>query len=457
MKRTLPILTLALFAAALAVPSTSGQADGAKAIPKADGKAPAKDEGKAAPTDDKALPLTEGFIRFRVQEIDKTLRVGYAVIVADVNGDNKPDIVVADDDKVVWYENPTWKRRTIIENIRNSDGAIVEKRTEPDNVSIAAIDLDGDGKVDFVLAAGWTSRFDEKKTSTLQWLSRGKTLDEPWEVHPIPCDEATVHRIKVVDLNGDGKPQIIVAPLMGKDSTLKANWMDGRPVKILSYKIPTDPIKGPWKAEVLDENLHVVHAISAVPPLREKKPAGLLTASYEGVTLLARDDAGHVSSGLIGKGNQASPLGSRGSSEAKIGTLKATKFVAAIEPWHGNQVVVYTPGKDANKPWDQKVIDAKLRWGHAVWCADLDGDGADEIIVGVRDDPSRGENFTDRRGVRIYKSQDGNGRNWDRILVDEGAVAVEDLTVADLDGDGRPDIIAVGRQTGNLRIYWNRK
>jgi len=35
-------------------------------------------------------------------------------------------------------------------------------------------------------------------------------------------------------------------------------------------------------------------------------------------------------------------------------------------------------------------------------------------------------------------------------------VAVEDLVAADLDGDGKIDIIAVGRATGNCRIYWNQ-
>jgi hypothetical protein len=32
---------------------------------------------------------------------------------------------------------------------------------------------------------------------------------------------------------------------------------------------------------------------------------------------------------------------------------------------------------------------------------------------------------------------------------------VEDLAVADLNGDGKLHIVAVGRQTGNARIYWN--
>ncbi|HEX4590931.1 MAG TPA: FG-GAP-like repeat-containing protein, partial [Gemmataceae bacterium] len=88
----------------------------------------------------------------------------------------------------------------------------------------------------------------------------------------------------------------------------------------------------------------------------------------------------------------------------------------------------------------------------------LDGDGADEIIAGVRDDPSPGrDQFSDRRGVRIYRCRDTTGQAWERQLIDEGGVAVEDLAVADLNGDGRPDIIAVGRQTGTARIYWNVK
>jgi hypothetical protein len=35
-------------------------------------------------------------------------------------------------------------------------------------------------------------------------------------------------------------------------------------------------------------------------------------------------------------------------------------------------------------------------------------------------------------------------------------VAVEDIAVSDFDGDGKPDIIAVGRATHNAVIYWNR-
>jgi len=41
------------------------------------------------------MPRVE-FPTFKMQEIAKDLEVGYAVLIADINGDKKPDIVVVD-------------------------------------------------------------------------------------------------------------------------------------------------------------------------------------------------------------------------------------------------------------------------------------------------------------------------------------------------------------------------
>lgn len=385
------------------------------------------------------------FPRFKAQEIATDLTVGYAVTVADVNEDGKPDIVVVDSKRVVWYENPTWKVHTIISG-----------KTKPDNVCIAALDIDGDGHLDFVLGADWKP-FNTKEGGTLQWLKRGKTLDEEWSVYPIG-EEPTVHRVRVADIDGSGKPAIILAPLMGRESSAKGNWMDGRPVRILAYPIPKDPVKGPWEPKVLSEELHVVHNIW---PASHHKGRGIFAASYEGLSLLT-NDKGKWTTSKIGEGNQANPKASRGASEVKFGHLKDPNsyFAATIEPWHGNQIVVYTPPRPidegAPKLWDRHVLDDHLRWGHGVWCADLDGDGDEELVIGVRDNPAKDDKFTEKCGVRIYKATDGVGKTWARTIIEDGGVAVEDLTVADLNGDGKPDIIAVGRGTHNARIYWNQ-
>lgn len=387
-------------------------------------------------------------LKFRMQEIDTTLKVGYGVVIADVNGDGKPDIVVCDARRVVWYENPTWKRRIIIED-----------QTPPDNVCIAPCDIDGDGKIDFFLGADW-GRMDTTKGGTIHWLRRGKSLDEKWEVFKIG-EEPTVHRMRV-----EGRV-LVVAPLMGRDSTKEKNWLDGRPVRILKFWIPQHPVADPWKPEVFEESLHVVHNLWIDSPETSRVPChfpqvSMYFASFDGVSEMdlfsIRGNIQPPTIRRISEGNQSTPQNNRGASEVKVGILNyQSKFVTTIEPWHGHEVVVYTPADTPGAKMIRRVIDDKLRWGHALWCADLIGDvdGKCQIIVGVRDDLSMTPG--ERRGIRVYKKLGFDGEKWDRQIVDDGGIACEDLVVHDLDGDGRPDIIATGRQTGNVRIYWNRK
>ena len=49
--------------------------------------------------------------------------------------------------------------------------------------AVLLVDVDGDGKLDFVLGAGWKP-FDTKGGGTLQWLKQPKDLDDPWKLYP---------------------------------------------------------------------------------------------------------------------------------------------------------------------------------------------------------------------------------------------------------------------------------
>jgi hypothetical protein len=377
--------------------------------------------------------------RFRGQEIERELGVGYAVSVVDVNGDGKLDIVVVDRTRVVWYENPDWRRRIIIED-----------QTKPDNVCIAPHDIDGDGQIDFALGADWRPS-DTVSSGTIQWLTRGQTLDERWTVHAIGT-EPTVHRMRWGDFDGDDRAELIVLPLHGRG--VRPPEFNQNGVRILRYKVPDEPTDSDaWKAEVIDDALHVSHNLWPADLNRDQR-LDLLVVSFEGVSLLERSADGAWSRKLLADGNQeTSP--NRGSSEIKPGRLRPDAgydYLATIEPWHGFQVVVYTPsGEDGAAEWNRTVLDDQLAWGHAVWCANLDADAAEELIIGVRDDAG-----PHRSGVRLYDPQAGSDSvDWRRSLVDPGGVAVEDLAAADLDGDGDTDIVAAGRQTKNVKIYWN--
>ena len=57
-------------------------------------------------------------------------------------------------------------------------------------------------------------------------------------------------------------------------------------------------------------------------------------------------------------------------------------------------------------------------------------------------------------GLKLFlQKEDGS---WEQgAWVTNDLVAAEDLKIVDIDGDGRPDIVAAGRSTKNLVIFRN--
>lgn len=362
--------------------------------------------------------LAYGEIRFREQEIQRQFGVGYAVLIADVNNDRRPDIVAINPTQAVWFENPSWEKRVIL------DGA-----TKKDNVCIAAHDIDRDGKIDLALGADWQPA-NTASGGTLQWIGRSSDdSNRLWNLAPI-AEEPTLHRIRWGDVEGDGKQELVVAPLHGRGNK-GPNW-EGQGARILVYRVPPNPDRDSWPVEVADDSLHIVHNL-IVTNFDDDRQDEILTASREGVHVLKRLTKGGWSKTLIGEGSPG---------EIKMGRLGKTRYLATVEPWHGNSVVLY---REQKGKWAREVIEDQLSDGHALGWGDFDGDGDEELAVGWR----RG-----KHGVAVYK-RNAEGKWGKSLMVDDGGMATEDLAVADLNGDGRPEIVAVGRATGNVKIYWN--
>lgn len=370
---------------------------------------------------------------FKEQVIDPAIQIGYGLAVADVNGDGKNDILLADKNQFVWYENPAWTKRIITEAL-----------TEKDHVCIAARDIDGDGKCEIAVGAEWNPG-DTEKSGAVFYLVPPADRTQKWEAVRLAHEPAT-HRMKWVR-NRAGKYDLIVVPLHGRGN----KNAEGAGVRTLAYHMPADP-RQEWNTSLVHDSFHASHNLDIIPA-----PAGeaesLLLCGKEGVVRLNPTENGWRQQWI------ASHTGNpdlKGAGEVRYGLFGGGQpYVATIEPMHGNSLVIYTPPPDGpkNGEWKRTVLDDKLTDGHALACFDYMGINNRQIAVGWRSQQMVGPTV----GVKLFWTTKEDGSGWQQAAIDHNTMACEDLAAIDLDGDKDTDLIAAGRRTKNVKIYWNQR
>lgn len=107
--------------------------------------------------------------------------------VADINEDDVPDIISADNDngRVVWFEGPSFPFGILVNNLDNA-------------YDIVAADMDGDDVIDLVVNGLWNNY--------ILWLEAPL-----WTQHIITDDFEDVNLFTVADMNNDGNPDVVAA------------------------------------------------------------------------------------------------------------------------------------------------------------------------------------------------------------------------------------------------------
>src|SRR4051812_30012463 len=337
-----------------------------------------------------ALPLLAAAppARFAEHTIATGLRGGYQVVVADLNKDGKPDLIALASGmpELVWFENPTWERHVIAGGLSRM-------------INCAALDIDDDGVPEIVLASEFANQAKDS-AGVVSVLKHNGDPRQPWTVTEIDR-LATSHRLRVAKIDG-GKPVVVNAALTGA----KASAPEYRDQTPLVFYRP-----GEWKREtVSEENSGVVHGVWVIDWDGDGRDE-ILSASFTGIHLFKLGKGGKWTRTEIAKGDPA-PWPKSGSSDVAVGKLGKERILAAIEPWHGQQVAIYRKGKRA-------VIDDSLMDGHTIVTADLNGDGRDEVIAGYR-----GQG----RSVHVYYA---DGDRWTRTVLDNGGMAAAACAGAD--------------------------
>jgi hypothetical protein len=371
-----------------------------------------------------ALGQAADLPKFRHVTIDAYVKIGYGTAIADMNGDKKPDIILCDARNIAWYENPSWKKHIIVENL-----------TPRDHVCIAVRDIDGDGKAEIAAGAQWNpgETSDTAKSGAVFYLIPPADRTQKWT--PVQLKhEPTTHRMRWF-ATPTGKFDLVVLPLHGRGN--KGGKGDG--VRTLAYHKPSDA-EAKWSTTVIDDRMHTSHNFEVAQ--WDKDDANeMLLGGLEGVFLL---------NPAIRGGWTRQQISNNPTGEVRQGAgARGEKFIAAIEPMHGNQLSIYTAAK-GKKLWDRNVIDDSLDQGHALATGDFLGTGSDQIVVGWR-----GTRRTGKVGVKLFYPTNEQRTEWKSLLIDDNEMATEDIRVADLNADGKIDIVAAGRATHNLKIYFN--
>lgn len=383
---------------------------------------------------------TDSVPNFEQIIVEEDFQDGYWLETFDINGDEKPDLVATGLAKgdIFWYENPTWKKRRITQL--------------PKPVAMDHMDLDGDGWTDILTSHdyGGCLRYCNPEDGKVSWLRNPGQFDnnEPWTVYPIG-DLMSTHRIALGEFRQQGVKELLAVPIVGPEGITK-------PVPITLFTPPKDIYRTTgWDRTIVDDtNFSLIHEVT-VGKFNAKTSLqndSVVLASQEGISWLYydQDKNWHKVSLSPGELCEFYETGFKGSGSVAVGKIEDDPYayLPAIEPLHGNQIVVYT--KDATAQlasikWNRNAIETFGKpnekgesSGHVVKTADFDGDGNDEFLAGFRGPEPY-------QGLFHYKAINGNKALFKKTKLSSESVSW--IVLEDFNGDKKLDFATIGYRT----------
>lgn len=406
-----------------------------------------------------AAPVDHTHITWKKTVLDDKFRAE-GVAIADVNKDGKLDVLVGE----FWYEAPSWKRHEMQPPGNYGDGL----RNYSKVFACWAEDINGDGFQDLIVI--------DFPGAPCYWLEnpqgKGTKADGSpthWKRHIIwhsACNETPLY----ADLFGNGQRVLIMGfQPRGREGQDNQGQM--------AYFTPNkaDPT-AIW-------TMHPLSAPSTPPELKDGKPVpgtgneipgtrrfshGLGVGDVNGDGRMDVITSGATTGGKAGWWEQ--PEKADGKTPWKYhpwqaGDAMADMFAYDVDGDGHNDIIGSSahrfgiwwfkqrpaPATDAHPAFEKKELFKELiSETHAMHCVDIDGDGLKDLVTGKRwwsHGRSEPGSNTDPAiyWLRASKTTDGM-TTFTPIVIDPASGVGTQFVVADINGDGRLDVITANKR-----------
>ncbi len=310
----------------------------------------------------------------------------------DIDGDGRVDFLIgghADSGSgLYWYRNPDWRRQTI-------------SRHAQVGTDIEVVDLNRDGRPDIVATTD---------TDGVPGITAFVNTFRGWKARRL-VGGVRLHDVEVADVNGDG-----LLDLVGRGQSKLGNrvriWRQGPPNRWThsSIALPIENGDG-LKVADLDRDGRPDIVIprywfknvgtTAVPEF--VRITYNLAAPPNGVVALGRIDEDRLVDIVVSPAHRAGTFG------------RVSWFKAPEHPADGT-------------PWSETVIESGVeRDGHFVGIGDFDGDGHNDVATAMTE-------LTRRPQIKLYFNPKGTGElTGPQVLANTSS---HNMQVMDLDNDG---------------------